>query len=171
MGLLLKPTEFTGEFVAPPPRPWPDWYHRFFASVYRFSRDQRACWIWTGAFDSDGYGTFTYRGRTYKAHRFSLEQFLGAPIPAGLIVLHRCDNPPCVNPLHLNLGTNEDNVADRDRKGRVQHGNHHSKAKVTSADVIEIRQSNEPCRALATKFGINIMTVYAIRSRKTWRRI
>lgn len=168
---LLRPAKLTGEPITPPACPYPDWWDRFWASVYKISRDPNICWIWTGAYESSGYGTFTYQGRTHKAHRFSLEQFLGVPLPPGLVVMHRCDNPPCVNPLHLGLGTNQDNIIDRDRKGRTQQGETHSKAKIKVADVLEIRASELPCRALATKFGINIMTVYAIRQRKSWRRI
>lgn len=79
------------------------------------------CHEWSGARDTCGYGQF-WTGRDFmRAHRYVWEQNFG-PIPEGLLVLHRCDNPPCVNPAHLFLGTQKDNMQDRVRKGRVPRG-------------------------------------------------
>jgi len=84
------------------------------------------CWLWCGEVNPKGYGrvTLVLNGRTGRgaarrlmAHRLSYEQHKG-PIPAGLLVLHRCDNPPCVNPGHLFVGTARDNLHDMIRKGR-----------------------------------------------------
>lgn len=75
------------------------------------------CWEWTGGRYWDGYGHLRHMGRSLKAHRVAWELFCG-PIPAGLSVLHRCDNPPCVRPDHLWLGTQSDNIKDMVNKGR-----------------------------------------------------
>ena len=81
------------------------------------------CHLWIGGADPDGYGVISRQGRRGKqerAHRVAYELFVG-PIPDGICVLHRCDTPACVNPEHLFLGTNLDNVRDRDAKGRGRY--------------------------------------------------
>lgn len=77
------------------------------------------CWIWTRCRDRRGYGRFSAKGHR-RAHRFSWALTNG-PIPPGMCVLHRCDNPPCVNPAHLFVGTSNDNVADMMAKGRFRN--------------------------------------------------
>lgn len=79
------------------------------------------CWNWTGGTDSSGYGSFGYKGKTIASHRISYELFIGQ-IPDGLHILHKCDNRKCVNPEHLWVGTNNDNVQDRVKKGRSKKG-------------------------------------------------
>lgn len=80
--------------------------------------DEESCWEWLGSKDAKGYGTTGgIRGLPGKAHRAVYQVFEGE-IPEGMCVLHRCDNPGCVNPNHLWLGTQLENIADRDRKGR-----------------------------------------------------
>lgn len=76
------------------------------------------CWTWSGGKDQDGYPVFTVGGRPYRGHRWIWEELRG-PIPAGMLICHRCDNPPCVNPDHLFLGTNSDNMLDAVGKGRL----------------------------------------------------
>ncbi|TXH09407.1 MAG: HNH endonuclease [Spirochaetes bacterium] len=89
---------------------------KFFRSVN--PTDIEECWLWTGRTDKHGYGTIS-EGRNYRAHRVSYVIHFGK-IDNGLLVCHHCDNPSCVNPLHLFLGTIKDNNRDRDNKGR--HG-------------------------------------------------
>lgn len=79
------------------------------------------CWVWKGGRSPSGYGMFTVKRRNTRAHRVSY-MIAHGPIPDGMCVLHRCDNPPCINPKHLFLGTDLDNVRDRDAKGRTATG-------------------------------------------------
>lgn len=88
----------------------------------RTDKALNGCWIWAGAvWGNNSYGCVKFNGRTWNAHRlaYSLEK---GEIPAGLCVLHACDTPLCVNPDHLFLGTQKDNIADRARKGRTSNG-------------------------------------------------
>lgn len=95
------------------------------------------CWLWLGALFVSGYGWFQRGHRKQpgaRANRISWELHRG-PIPDGLCVLHRCDNPSCVNPDHLFIGTQLDNIADRDRKGRQARGVRHPRHRDHRRDV------------------------------------
>jgi len=99
------------------------------------------CWEWAASLDSGGYGNFSIKHIVYKAHRVSYEFFINK-IPKNAKVLHKCDNRKCINPSHLFLGTQIDNIRDMVSKGR-QHkpkGSLHPKSKITEADVLEIRR-------------------------------
>jgi hypothetical protein len=98
-----------------------------------------SCWEWTGA-RALGYGVIKSRGKMYKAHRISWEAAFGA-IPPGMLVCHRCDNPACVRPEHLFLGTDLDNARDKVAKGRQarQRGEAHPGRKLAQEQATEIR--------------------------------
>lgn len=84
----------------------------------RYVKVSPACWAWKGL-TSHGYGRLRYHGKTVSAHRLSWEIHNNRPVPDGLFVLHSCDNPACVNPAHLFLGTHQDNMRDARDKGRL----------------------------------------------------
>lgn len=89
-------------------------------SGYSSPEPNTGCWLWSGAMRKNGYGSISYRNKTIPAHRFSYAAFV-APIPVGLHVCHRCDNPSCVNPDHLFVGTRSDNMIDCSKKGRHRY--------------------------------------------------
>jgi hypothetical protein len=100
-------------------RPHEDAETRFWMRIDKSAAG--GCWVWTAARGDHGYGTLQGdNGRTVGAHRFSYELHNGA-IPAGLVVMHSCDNPPCVNPAHLSVGTHADNARDMVLKGRSRN--------------------------------------------------
>lgn len=131
------------------------------------------CHLWAGAVSSSGYGSFTYMKRTVKAHRFSYELFKG-PIPPGLLVCHHCDNPVCVNPDHLFIGTDADNVADRNRKGRHQtkyspKGSAHGQTRLMESDVMHIRQKVLKNCEYAKMYKVAASTITHIQNGKSWK--
>lgn len=133
-----------------------------------------ACWVWTATRTRFGYGRFMLDRKVRAAHRLSYELTKG-PIPAGLMVLHSCDNPPCVNPDHLSVGTSADNVHDCMRKGRVRRrplrGQGHPAAKLTYHDVVDIRSLRAfgaTQSTLAAAFGVSQANVSMICSGVTW---
>jgi HNH endonuclease len=130
------------------------------------------CWLWTAGLISNGYGQFCYPGhhRGGYAHRASWEIHHGE-IPEGAHVLHRCDNPCCVNPDHLFLGSHDDNMADMKSKGRARTavGESHPKSRLTKEVVQEIRNSsNRSNVSWAKELGVAAQSISQIRLRQTW---
>ena len=136
------------------------------------------CLIWTASIDRHGYGLFWAWGRTVRAHRVSYELHVG-PIPPcdgphGTCVLHRCDVRACVNPDHLFLGTNADNMADKIAKGRmrVPRGEAHGRSKLLRSEVDEIRRryalGEATQKELAIHFGLSQPHVHNIIHFKSW---
>lgn len=127
------------------------------------------CWLWTGAtFDERGYGVFTLRRRAVRAHRFIWHAVSGQNIPDGMVVRHRCDNPRCVNPEHLELGTQQENVADRQARDRTARGEVNGNSKLTSSQVLAIRSDLRGARPVAKCFCVSRSIVQKIRQRKVW---
>lgn len=132
------------------------------------------CWLWTGAISTDGYGLIRHDGRSTRAHRVAWLLMRGS-IPEGLHVLHRCDVRACVRPEHLFLGTNHDNVLDREAKGRNRfsrnRGEANPGAKLDERAVLAIRSSCEPLRVIAGRHGVSTSMVSLIRLNKAWQAV
>lgn len=145
---------------------------RFLA--YLGERPSEGCWEWQGYRDPNGYGRLNIDGKPMLAHRLSWELHC-APVPEGLSVLHKCDNPPCVNPYHLFIGTQLANIADMHRKGRarqgVSRGSEHGCAKLSEDQVREIRASADKRINLASRYGVSRRQMADIQNGKSWRHI
>jgi hypothetical protein len=142
---------------------------RFWSKVMKTGPD--ACWVWQGACKKkSGYGIFSLEGGNVQPHRYSF-QLANDLIPPGMHVLHACDNPPCVNPRHLRLGTSVENARDRVARGRQPAGEYHPLARLNEADVRAIRASDETYAALGRRYGVSPGTIGAIRQRKCWKHL
>lgn len=130
-----------------------------------------ACWPWLLGRTGDGHGTMRWRGRTRYAHALAWEAANG-PVPPGLVVMHACDRPGCVNPAHLRLGTHADNRADCVAKGRQAKGSGNGRAKLDEAKAREIRrrlEAGERKAALAREYGVDAAVVRRIGNGTLWR--
>jgi hypothetical protein len=148
---------------------------RFWAKVNKngpIHPEHGQCWVWIAKLDHDGYGRFWFAGKIVGAHRFSWEQANGA-IPEGLCVLHHCDNPPCVRPDHLFIGTNKDNMDDRNAKGRAAgaKGERNGRARLTVDQVRAILEDTRSGRKIAPDYGISYQQVSRIKRKEKWNHV
>lgn len=158
-------------------RPKRAFEERFWSKV---QKDEEGCWIWTGTTNGKGYGQFSVGGRgvanwrTRSAHKVSWELAYG-PVPDGLLIRHFvCARPLCVRPDHLRLGTKRDNAEDARRDGTLAVGERSSSAKLTDAQVAEIRQllgQGVQQRMIAKTFGVNHRIISNIFVGKHWKHI
>ena len=129
------------------------------------------CWIWLSVLSHDGYGRMWFHGRFEGAHRLSFTFHSGTEIPTDTHVCHRCDNPSCVNPLHLFLGTTEDNMMDCVHKGRRTK----STAKLTSEKIDEIRRryadKEMGSHRLGREYGVSKTQILRIVKNICWQHI
>ena len=147
------------------------------------TKDPSGCWVWTGARSKAGYGQIRVDGKGGKAiyaHRY-IWGLLNGVIPAGMDICHKCDNPPCVNPAHLFLGTEEDNMQDMMEKGRYGErkwtghpGEKNPHHKLTAKQVVKIKEAlrkNEPgtTKKLAAEYGVAYTTIYSIKRGDNWK--
>ncbi len=144
--------------------------------------DQNDCWIWIGARGKNGYGRVYNGTKTMLAHRFSYEIFVGEILPS-MVICHSCDNPACVNPHHLFMGTMKDNMRDSVNKNRFvfnygkidNRGEKHGLHKLSNDDILEIqrfyseRKYNQP--ELAELYGVTQSCVSRVVTGKRWRHI
>lgn len=145
----------------------------------------KTCWIWVGGRDSDGYGIVRDNGKSRRAHRVAFELFKG--VITKPLVCHTCDNPWCVRPAHLFVGTHSDNQLDMGRKGRHRlqtHpeeavwrgglGSRNGRAKLTEADIPAIRQrlhAGEKQSDIANAFSVSQRVISLIFQRRAWMHV
>lgn len=135
------------------------------------------CWEWTGATTDGGYGKLGYAGHNFTAHRCSYEYVFGR-LPEDMWVLHKCDNPPCVNPAHLFLGVAKDNTADMYAKGRAPRlgakGEANRASRLTNEMVVQIREDYADGAApadLAEQFGFTVEYIRLLIRGKAWSHV
>lgn len=133
---------------------------------------ENGCVEWTATRNKLGYGTTKVAGKSKLAHRLSYERSVG-PIPEGLCVLHRCDNPPCINPDHLFLGTRYDNTQDMINKGRMRKasGENSGRSKFTAEQILKIRDDKRSGKIIADEYGVAKSSITRIRSRINWKHL
>lgn len=142
---------------------------RFWTRVDKRGADE--CWPWLGRRTERGYGEFSTSDKTHRAHRLALA-FSGTSVPDDMLVMHSCDNRACCNPAHLSLGTYADNNHDMMKKGRDRVvGEKHPRARLTVAQVKEIKFGRRSCRSLAKEFGIHFMHAWHIRRGDAWKSV
>lgn len=124
-----------------------------------------SCVLWLGFSDPSGYGVISdYPRRNQKAHRIAYVLAKGT-IPASRVVMHACDTPACINPDHLSLGTDQDNIRDCVQKGRTSRGKPRQNCRrLWDEDVVAIRQSTEPTKTLCLRYGVSTRTIQNVRA-------
>jgi anti-sigma28 factor (negative regulator of flagellin synthesis) len=135
---------------------------------YVDKKDENDCWNWIGWKDKNGYGYF----HSDRAHRYSYKLHNNNKNIKNLVVRHACDNPSCVNPKHLLIGTHNDNVQDRVKKNRSAIGEHNGRSKLKEKDVLFILQDKElTTEQLGEKFNVDSNVVLAVKRRTKWKHI
>ncbi|MFA6992669.1 MAG: HNH endonuclease [Candidatus Gracilibacteria bacterium] len=137
-------------------------------------KNEDDCWAWIGTKIPSGYSQIWCCGKMVNAHRFSYELHFGK-IPKGKIIMHKCDNPQCCNPKHLEVGTYKDNTQDMLKKGRTNQpkGEKHCCAKLTQKQVVQIRKLHKTGRfsqiEIGRKFNVGQNAICSIVNNKTWK--
>ena len=131
---------------------------------------ESGCKIWMGTLDKKGYGTLTFNSKPQFAHRLSYKIAFG-DIPDGLCVLHKCDTPSCINPNHLFLGTQSENMIDKVKKGRGACGSDFKRSSLTDDDIRAIREDIRLHRVIAKEYGITRSGVTQIKNRTHWKHV
>lgn len=132
--------------------------------------EESGCIRFTGHLDGEGYGRIMVNRVKYRAHRLAYELAKGL-IPDGCVVRHKCDNPSCINPSHLEVGTQADNIKDKVTRGRQALGCFIGSSKLTEESVRDIRSSDLKVSLLAERYGVSTVSIRNILRRKTWRHV
>lgn len=128
------------------------------------------CWEFTGARDQRGYGRINVNDQAILAHRVAFDLVVD-DIPSGMFVCHHCDNPACINPDHLFLGTNQDNINDMVSKRRHTYGERNGMAKLTEVQVVEIKQqltNGVARRKIADTYDVSVWLIHDIAKGRRW---
>ena len=161
-----------GDPTAGGPRHFSDPEDAFLARTVK--NEKTGCLEWTGSSDAKGYGQIRICRKSVKAHRYAWFRANG-DIPVGMLIRHKCDNPKCVNADHLEVGTYTDNVADMDQRGRRVNaqlkGSRCASAKVTEADVQNIRADTRRQVDIAKDYGISQAVVSKIKLKQAWAHV
>lgn len=145
----------------------------FFYAALASETDE--CIVWPFSRDAKGYAMFALPGyKSRRGHRLIYQIATGETLGHEELVMHSCDNPPCLNPRHLSKGTNADNLGDMVRKGRSHHGQRHYMTRLSedqARQVRELRRRGVPSTAVAEQFGISASSVRSIASGETWKHL
>lgn len=128
------------------------------------------CTVWTGRLNSKGYGSVWDRGlrKMVLAHRQAMAQIVGWDAIKGKYVLHHCDNPPCINPEHLFIGTARENTADMTAKGRDRGRFLPRHGRFTDEQIETIRSDSRPARIIAPEYGVHHVTIHRIKTKELY---
>ena len=129
------------------------------------------CINWQGKKNHAGYGRTTYQGRFTLVHRVSWAVGNAQEMPSGLSVLHRCDNPSCINVDHLFVGTQEDNMKDMASKSRASCGVGRYNAKLSDEEVLRIRSDDRTSPIIAAEYGVSRRLISGIKCGERWRHV
>ena len=137
-------------------------------------RIPNGCWIWLKGKDKNGYGLMSVNNKSYRSSRITYETFIGY-IPPGMLICHSCDNPSCINPEHLFLGSPKDNMTDMYQKNRDRNtGIKSVVSKLTEENVLEIlkmRKNGDTLEKIAKKFNVTKQTIFSIVHKDNWKHI
>lgn len=140
----------------------------------KIKKNENGCTEWTAAKDKDGYGRFQVGGREGKkeyAHIWSYEFHNNTNVKEGNKVCHTCDNPSCIDPNHLFEGTQQENMLDASLKGRMSTSIRDRSAKLSDEEALLVKTSNRPIKELAKDFNLSKVSIYNLRSGKTYKHI
>lgn len=154
---------------------------RFFEKIKKV---ESGCWLWVGALTGKGYGNFCWsparNNREYVGAHIASWRIHNGEVPSGMVVCHHCDNPRCVNPVHLFVGTQHDNVRDCISKGRTSYktginlklqGSRHPNAKLTEDQVRSVLSDMRSYAKIAKDLGVSASTVHQIKTHQTWTHV
>lgn len=132
--------------------------------------DIERCWPWKQQRDKDGYGRINWKGKTEQVHRLVFREYNDLPaLAAEIVIRHRCDNPPCCNPLHLEEGTHLDNMRDRDLRKGYDAVSMRRRTKLTEVQVRQIHKDSRSFAEIALDYGVAKYTIYDIKTGRSWK--